>query len=192
MRARPFLAILIALAAAVNTAAGQQQDEAARKQRCDTSAASLDHRSVTEDVPDAAAHLEDLIQQLQKLGLRITADQQKIGAATSEAAYFMFADRKEHQPRCEPFDLPGGARWLDGKPVFTPKTDREKIHPLFNRLVKMMGYNEVCIYAADVHYGVSSYAKFTLYKLGYVRDDARRGKMPEVLLGDADYVMNLP
>jgi hypothetical protein len=55
-----------------------------------------------------------------------------------------------------------------------------------------MGYNEVCIYDADVHYGVSSYAKFTLYKLGYEKGDARRGRRPEVLLGDAEYVINLP
>ena len=55
-----------------------------------------------------------------------------------------------------------------------------------------MGYNEVCIYDADVHYGVSSYANFRLFKLGYGKDDARRGKRPEILLGGADYVINLP
>lgn len=138
------------------------------------------------------ASLDDLVPQLRKLGLHITTDQKKIGAVTSEAAYFMFADRKEHRPKCEPFALPEQGEWLEGKPVFTGKADIEKIYPLFNRLVKMMGYNEMCIYDADVHYGVSSYAKFTLYKLGYVKDDQRRGKKPEVLLGDADYVLNLP
>jgi hypothetical protein len=55
-----------------------------------------------------------------------------------------------------------------------------------------MGYNAVCIYNADVHYGVSSYANFRLFKLGDGKDDARRGKRPEVLLGNADYVINLP
>jgi ribosomal protein L7/L12 len=138
------------------------------------------------------ASLDDLVSQLQKHGLHITADQKKIGAATSEAAYFMFADRKEHRPKCQPFSLPEKGEWLDGKPVFGPQADKDKIYPLFNRLVNMVGYNEVCIYDADVHYGVSSHANFTLYKLGYVKDDERRGKKPEVLLGDAEYVINLP
>ena len=135
---------------------------------------------------------ENLVEQLQKLGLHVTADQKEIGAATSEAAYFMFADRKEHRPRCQPFSLPEKGEWLEGKPVFRGKADKEKIYPLFNRLVKMMGYNRVCVYDADVHYGVSSYANFTLYKLGYGKDDERRGRNPEVLLGDAEYVINLP
>jgi len=52
--------------------------------------------------------------------------------------------------------------------------------------------DEVCTYHADVDYGVSSHARFTLYKLGYRKDDTRRGEKPEVLLGDADYVINLP
>jgi hypothetical protein len=138
------------------------------------------------------ADFDDLVEQLQKLGLRITANQTKIGAATSEAAYFMFADRKEHRPECKPFTLPDEGQWLERKPVFTNKADKEKIHPLFRKLVEQMGYNEVRIYDADVHYGVSNYANFTLYKLGYVKDNERRGKRPEVLLGDADYVINLP
>ncbi len=136
--------------------------------------------------------LDDLMAELNKLGLHITHDQKKIDTATSEAAYFMFAQRKEHTPKCQPFNLPEKGQWLEGKSVFTGKADQEKIYPLFNRLVKMMGYNEVCVYAADLHYGVSSYAKFTLYRLGYAKDDERRGKQPEVLLGDAEYVLNLP
>jgi hypothetical protein len=135
---------------------------------------------------------DEIVNQLQELGLRITADQRKIKEATSEAAYFMFADRKEHRPKCQPFSLPERGQWLEGKPVFTGKADKEKIYPLFNRLVRMTGYNHVCIYDADVHYGVSSYASFTLYKLGYVKDDERRAKEPEVLLGDAEYVLKLP
>jgi hypothetical protein len=141
---------------------------------------------------DGEAGLDDLVAELSKLGLHITADQKKISAATSEAAYFMFAQRKEHTPKCQPFSLPEKGEWLVDKPVFSGKADKERIYPLFNRLVKMLGYNEVCIYAADVHYGVSSYAKFTLYKLGYGKDDDRQGKKPEVLLGNADYVLNLP
>jgi hypothetical protein len=138
------------------------------------------------------ADLDDLVSQMQELGLRITADQKKISAATSEAAYFMFADRKDHRPKCRPFKLPEEGQWLEGKPVFTDKADRKRIFPLFRKLVEKSGYNEVCIYDADVHYGVSSYADFTLYKLGYIKDDPRRGKKAEVLLGDADYVMKLP
>jgi hypothetical protein len=168
-----FVILLIALPAAVNTVAGQQNHEAASQ------------------VNDEA-RFEDLVAGLSKLGLRITADQQKIEEATSEAAYFMFAGRKEHAPKCDSFNLSGEGKWLDGKPVFAAKFDREKIYPLFNRLVKMMGYNEVRTYAADVHYGVSSYARFKLYRLGYAENDKRRGKKPEVLLGDADYVLKLP
>jgi hypothetical protein len=81
---------------------------------------------------------------------------------------------------------------LDSKPVFASKANKQGIYPLFNKLVATMGYNEVCIYDADVHYGVSSHADFTLYTLGYGKDDERRGKKAEVLLGDADYVINLP
>jgi hypothetical protein len=138
------------------------------------------------------AKLDDLVSQLRKLGLHVTADPKRIGAATSEAAYFMFADRKEHRPKCQPFHLPEEGHWLQGKAVFAPRADKDKIYPLFNKLVQRMGYNEVCIYDADVHYGVSSYANFTLYKLGYAKDDERRGKKPEVLLGDAEYVLDLP
>jgi hypothetical protein len=152
---------------------------------------ALEMLGASQDGEDGA-NLEDLVEQLQKLGLRITADGRKIGAATSEAAYFMFADRKDHRPRRESFKLPEAGHWLERKPVFGPRADEEKIYPLFNRLVKMMGYNEVCVYDADVHYGVSSHADFTLYRLGYVKDDERRGKKAEVLLGDAEYVINLP
>lgn len=168
-----FVMLLIALSAAVNTATGQQDREAASQ-------------------VENEARFEDLVAGLSKLGLHITADQQKIEAATSEAAYFMFAGRKEHLPKCDSFNLSRGEKWLDGKPVFAAKFDREKIYPLFNRLVKTMGYNKVQIYAADVHYGVSSYARFELYRLGYAENDERWGKKPEVLLGDADYVLKLP
>jgi hypothetical protein len=133
-----------------------------------------------------------LVAQLSDLGLLITSDRRKIGEATSEAAYFMFADRKEHRPKCGPLVLPEGKNWLADKRVFGRKADRERVYPLFNQLVELMGYNEVCIYAADVHYGVNSHANFKLYKLGYRKDDARKGKRPEILLGDADYVINLP
>lgn len=135
--------------------------------------------------------LEELVARLQKLGLQITADPKRIGATTSEAAYFMFADRKDHRPRCRPLETPEKGHWLDGKPVFTSKADRDAVRPLFDRLVERMGYNEVCVYSADVRYGVDSHARFTLYKLGYRPDDERRGKQPEVLLGDAEYVLGL-
>jgi hypothetical protein len=135
---------------------------------------------------------DDLVAELSKLGLRIIADQRKIKATTSEAAYFMFADRKEHRPKCKPFTVAKAGEWLEGKSVFTDKADKERIRPLFEKLVEQAGYNEVCIYDADVHYGVSSYANFTLYKLGYGKDDDRRGTKPDVLLGDAEYVMKLP
>jgi hypothetical protein len=138
------------------------------------------------------ASLDDLVSRLRKIGLHITDDQKKIGAVTSEAASFMFADRNKHRPKVESFGLPAEGQWLEGKPVFDPDADKEKISPLFNKLVKIMGYNEVCIYDADVHYGVSSSANFTLYKLGYGKGDERLGKNAEVLLGDAEYVLNLP
>ena len=130
---------------------------------------------------------DGLVAQLNDLGLLITADRRKIGEATGEAAYFMFAERKEHRPQCGPFTLPDDKNWLADKQVFGSKANRERAYPLFNKLIALMGYNEVCIYAADVHYGVSSYADFKLYKLGYRKDDARRGKKPEILLGDASY-----
>jgi hypothetical protein len=147
-----------------------------------------------EKAKDAPAEptLDEQVKELQLLGLLITADQKTIGAATSEAAYFMFADRKDHQPKAESFKLPEKGNWLDGKPVLGEKAKAEKIHPLFVRLVRRMGYNEVSVYAADVHYGVNSYANFKLYKFGYRKDDERRGKQREVLLGDADYVLKLP
>ena len=183
MPARSFFLILVALTAVADTAAGQQTHQAACP-AMDMIRASADGQG--------EASVEDLVRQLRKLGLLITADQKKIEAATSEAAYFMFAGRKEHRPRCEPFMLPKKGRWLEGKPVFATKAEKESIDPLFDRLVKMMGYSEVCVYAADVYYGVSNHAVFRLYKLGYLEDDQRRGKKLEVLLGDVDYVINLP
>jgi hypothetical protein len=168
-----FVKLPIALFVAVFSAAGQQNDNVAFQ-------------------VDDEARLEDLVAELSQLGLHITADPQKIEAATSEAAYFMFAGRKQHMPKCESFNLPSEEEWLDGKPVFAAKSNKKKIYPLFNRLVKTMGYNEVRIYAADAYYGVGSYARFKLYRLGYAENDERRGKKPEVLLGDADYVLKLP
>jgi hypothetical protein len=135
---------------------------------------------------------EDLVAQLQKLGLEITADQRTIDAATSEAAYFMFAQRKEHRPDCGPLKLPEAGHWLDRKPVFSKEAEKESIYPLFDKLLEMMRYSEVCVYRADVNYGMNTRATFTLYKLGNGKGDPRRRKNPEVLLGDADYVINLP
>ncbi len=137
------------------------------------------------------ADLGALASRLGKLGLQITADARTIGEATSEAAYFMFAQRKDHRPHVVPFEAPKKGHWLDGKPVFTAKAERDAIGPLFDQLIEQMGYNEVSIYAASVHYGVDGFARFTLYKLGYREGDQRRGKQPEVLLGDADYVLGL-
>lgn len=136
--------------------------------------------------------LAEQVARLGKLGLQVTADRKTINAATSEAAYFMFAQRKDHRPYCRPLEAPKGRHWLDGKPVFAAEADRAAIRPLFDELVERMGYNEVCIYTANVHYGVDRHARFTLYKLGYREDDERRGKQPEVLLGDAEYVIDLP
>jgi hypothetical protein len=144
------------------------------------------------DSPEQQAPPEHAIARLRELGLLITADPQRIDEVTSEAAYFMFAQRKDHQPRSEPFKLPAKGHWLDGRPVFAAKADQEAIRPLFVQLVEQAGYDTVWIYAADVHYGVSSYAKFSLYKLGYRDDQRRAGRQPPVLLGDADYVMRLP
>jgi hypothetical protein len=132
---------------------------------------------------------DDLVAELKSLGLQITADPKKIGAATGEAAYFMFAENKNHRPRCMPFKLSEAKNWLDKKPVFSAKARKEKIRPLLIKLVKQMGYTEVSIYAADVHYGVSSHADFKLYKFGYGKDDKRKGR--EILLGDVEYVMKL-
>jgi hypothetical protein len=144
------------------------------------------------DARDEQTLPEHAIARLRELGLLITADPQRIAEVTSEAAYFMFAQRKDHRPRSEPFKRPAKGHWLDGKPVFAAKADQEAIRPLFVQLVEQAGYDTVWIYAADVHYGVSSYAKFSLYKLGYRDDQRRAGRQPPVLLGDADYVMRLP
>ncbi len=146
---------------------------------------------VAKTLGDEEEILGELAARLQKLGLQITADRKKIDAATSEAAYFMFAQRKDHRPHCGPLTAPEQGHWLDGKPVFTSKADRAAIRPVFDALIERMGYNRVCIYTASVHYGVDGHARFTLYKLGYRADDERRGKKPVVLLGDADYVLKL-
>jgi hypothetical protein len=74
-----------------------------------------------DEVGEAEPRFDDLVAQLTKLGLRITADQRKIKATTSEAAYFMFADRKEHRPKCQPFTVAEAREWLDGKSVFTDR-----------------------------------------------------------------------
>jgi hypothetical protein len=140
----------------------------------------------------ADATLDALVAKLRSLGLMITADEKKIAAATGEAPYFMYADRREHRPKREPLRLPKDANWLEGKPVFAEGAKKQAIYPLFDKLVQRMGYNEVALYAADVHYGVSSHARFKLYELGYRKDDPRKGKRRRVLLGDADYVINLP
>jgi len=129
---------------------------------------------------------------VRKIGHQITADPREIQAATSEAAYFMFAARKEHRPRREPLKLPERGHWLDRKPVFAANAEREKIRPLFDKLIEQMGYDEARIYEADVRYGVSNHARFALYRFGYSRDNARREGRPELLLGDAEYVIKLP
>jgi hypothetical protein len=136
--------------------------------------------------------LGERVERLEELGLRITADPRKIGSATAEAAYFMFAQRKQHEPLRAPFAPPKEGSWLEGKPVFTPQADKRRIAPLFNRLVSQAGYNEVSIYTASVHYGVDGFARFTLYKLGYTEDAAQKARKADMLLGDADYVLNLP
>jgi hypothetical protein len=124
--------------------------------------------------------------------LLITADAQRIEQVTSEAAYFMFAQRKDHQARTEPFRLPDKKHWLDGKPVLKPDADKEVVYPLFLRLIELAGYDTVWIYAADVHYGISSYARFSLYKLGHRGDQRDAPEWPQILLGDGDYVLRLP
>ncbi len=139
---------------------------------------------------EVRAEFQQRVARLQQLGLQITADPRKIEAATSEAAYFMFAQRKEIQPRCEPFEPPESGHWLDRKPVFAPGADRGAIRPGFDDLVDRMGYDRVLIYWASVHYGVSGFARFTLYKLERADEDAT--DTPPVLLGDAEYVLNLP
>ncbi len=138
------------------------------------------------------AEFDRWVARLQESGLLITADARQIDRVTSEAAYFMYAERKDHQPSIEPFRMSDKKHWLAGKPVFAAKADKRVIYPLFLRLVELAGYDTVWIYAADVHYGVSSHARFTLYKLGHrdARPDARN--WPQVLLGDGDYVLGLP
>jgi len=140
----------------------------------------------------AEATLDETVAKLRSLGLMIAADEKTIAAATGEAPYFMFAERREHRPKREPLQLSEDISWLEGKPVFARGAKKEEIYPLFDKLVQRMGYNEVALYAADVHYGVSSHARFKLYELGYRKDDPRKGKRQRVLLGDADYVINLP
>ena len=142
------------------------------------------------DAGDVQAEFRRLVERLRQLGLQITADRRKIEAATSEAAYFMFAQRKDVEPRCEPFEPPESGHWLDRRPVFAPRADREAIRPVFDDLVKRMGYDRVAVYQARMHYGISGFARFTLYKLERACEDA--ADTPAVLLGDADYVINLP
>ena len=140
----------------------------------------------------ADATPDELVAKLRSLGLMITADEKKIAAATGEAPYFMFAERREHRPKREPFRLPQETHWLERKPVFAEGAKKQEIYPVFDKLVRRMGYNEVALYAADVHYGVKWHASFKLYELGYRKDDPRKGKKKKVLLGDADYVIDLP
>lgn len=149
------------------------------------------------DDPDAGASGEQQaefdrwVARLQASGLLITADAQRIDRVTSEAAYFMFAQRKDHQPRTEPFRVPDKQHWLAGKPVLAAKADKQVVYPLFMRLVQLAGYDTVWIYAADVHYGVSSHARFTLYKLGHRDAQTDTRNRPQILLGDGDYVLGL-
>ncbi len=135
--------------------------------------------------------LEGLVARLRSLGLQITADERTIAAATSEAAYFMFADRKEHRPESRPLELSDDGSWLHGKPLFARAAKKEEIRRLFRKLVRAAGYDRVWVYHADVHYGVSSHARFTLYRLGH-RDAEKGDAKREVLLGDAQYVLELP
>ncbi len=139
---------------------------------------------------EVEAELKQQVDRLHQLGLQITADPRKIEAATSEAAYFMFAQRKDFRPRYQPFEPPESGHWLDRKPVFAPGADRKAIPPVFDDLVDRMGYDRVRIYMASVHYGISGFARFTLYKLERASEEA--ADTPAVLLGDADYVINLP
>jgi hypothetical protein len=139
------------------------------------------------------ADFDRTIARLQELGLLITADPQKIEQVTSEAAYFMFAQRKDHQPRSEPWKAPEKGHWLDGKPVLAARADTAEVHRVFSRLVEQAGYDTVWIYAADVQYGISNRARFTLYKLGHRNADPKKeDKYPPVLLGDGEYVLRLP
>ena len=136
------------------------------------------------------AEFEQFVDRLRQLGLQITGEQRKIEATVSEAAYFMFAERKDFQPRCEKLEPPESGHWLDRRPVFAARADREAIRPLFDDLVDRLGYDRVSVYQASVHYGVSGFARFTLYKLD--RSGQSAAETPAVLLGDADYVLNLP
>jgi hypothetical protein len=138
------------------------------------------------------AEFDRWVARLQQAGLLITADGQQIERVTSEAAYFMYAQRKDHQPRTEPFRVPDKQHWLAGKPVLAAKADKQVVYPLFMRLVQLVGYDTVWIYAADVHYGVSSHARFTLYKLGHRDAQSNSRNWPQILLGDGDYVLGLP
>lgn len=138
------------------------------------------------------AEFDRWVARLQQAGLLITADVQQIDRVTSEAAYFMYAQRKDHQPRSEPFQVSDKQHWLAGKPVFAAKADKQVVYPLFLRLVESAGYDTVWIYAADVHYGVSSHARFTLYKLGHRDTQPDSQHWPQILLGDGDYVLKLP
>lgn len=142
------------------------------------------------ETEDVQTELDQFVERLRPLGLQITGEQGKIASTVSEAAYFMFAQRKDFQPRREKLEPPESGHWLDRKPVFDARADREAIRPLFDALVERMGYDRVSVYQASVHYGVSGFARFTLYKLD-CSGDAVSGR-PAVLLGDADYVLNLP
>ena len=141
---------------------------------------------------DRQADFDRSIARLQESGLLITADPKKIEQVTSEAAYFLFAQRKDHQPRSEPWKLPEKGHWLDGKPVLAARAEKAEVYPVFSRLVEQAGYDTVWIYAADVHYGISNWARFTLYKLGHRDADPKKSRCPPVLLGDGDYVLKLP
>lgn len=172
MKTRVFLVVLVSLTAALGVRASFGADRA--------------------DMPHGQVSPEQAIGRMRELGLFITADPRRIDEVTSEAGYFMFAERKEHRPRSEPFKLPDKGHWLDGKPVFAAKADQHAVRSLFDEWVERAGYDTVWIYAADVQYGVSSHARFSLYKLGYRDDHRPAGRQPSILLGDADYVMRLP
>jgi len=139
---------------------------------------------------DAEKGFDESVAALRSLGLQITGDPRRIGEVTSEAAYFMFADRKKHGPKVQPLKLPLAGDWLTGKPVFKGKP-APRLPKAFAEFVQRMGYTQLSVYDADVRYGVNSHADFTLYKLGFAPGDPRREAKREVLLGYADYVMTL-
>jgi hypothetical protein len=174
---RPDLLICVLLLASLNSTVVRAADAEGRRERLGEA---------------QRAEFDRTVARLQELGLLITADPQKIDQVTSEAAYFMYAQRKNHQPSTEPWKVPEKRHWLDGKPVLAARADKAEVYPLFSRLVEQADYDTVWIYTAAVHYGIDNWARFSLYKLGYRDADQRKCRYPPVLLGDGDYVLGLP